>query len=239
MNLGRFFNQAVDSVENLLEGGYENHRPSLPAWIAGCQEESPKAKLVRRASLVLSGLLVTMALCSSAPGYYSSVGTKGLRTKPYASIGFAGVTNGIQSDCVSLPQQPILTANMGANASAITNANGFIADPLSANTAAAENSMVPSSISDESETPVSLTIFQQLQNTMPFKNHLAYLLRTIGRGCQFAGTIALIVGLVTWVKARFERRLGLKALAIAALAYGLPELIKVLSLFSLGVNPFV
>lgn len=236
MDVGRFFTQAVDSVENLLEGGYEKYRLSLPAWVAGCQEESPKAKLVRRTTLLLSGLIVTMAMCSSAPGYYSSVGTKGLRTKPYASIGFAGVANGIQSHSFSqsLPAVPTTTVANAARATTVP------ADPLSANTAAAENSTVPSNnvSGNEFETPASLTIFQQLQNTMPFKNHLAFLLRTIGRGCQFAGTIALLVGIVAWVKARFDRRLGLSVLATAALAYGLPEVIRVLSLFSLGVNPF-
>lgn len=230
----RCFNQAIEYVESLFNGSLDQLK--LPQWL-GCQaDESPKAKMTRRAAWFASGLVLTMLLCSAAPGYYSSVGTKGLRTKPYASIGFAGVANGIQSRHLRSVEQPAAVVA----AQALNATNGFVADPMSA--IGASLSTVPAHLlsdSTDSEIRPSLTIFQQLQNTMPFKNHLAFLLRTIGRGCQFAGTIAFITGFVAWVRGRFERRLGLIAFATAALAYGLPEVIRVLSLFSLGVNPFI
>lgn len=256
-NLVHYLNQAIENVESLLDGGLERYRPKLPAWL-GCQAaRSPQKKLAQRATWFLSGLAVTILLCSNAPGYYSSVGTRGLRTKPYASVGFAGVANGVQSRnlrgeehsaVATAPHasQTDLAPFGAANAGSPSKENGFVADPMSA--IGASLASVPSASSQSfnfvcdasgSEIRRSLTIFEQLQNTVPFKNHLAFLLRTIGRGCQFAGTIAFITGLVTWVRSRFDRRLGLSALATATLAYGVPEAIRVLSLFSLGVNPFI
>lgn len=198
----RLLNQALDTVESVLDGGFEKWIPKR----AGYQEEPLKTKFVRRSVLVVSALSVTMLLCASAPGYYSSVGTKGLRTKPYASLGFAGVENGVQS--------------------------------IAAAAAVARVPPASEPITDMSAPP-SETIFEQLQKSMPFKKNLLFLLRTIGRGCQFAGTIAFLAGLVAWVRNGFNRKQGFLAISTVVLAFGIPEVIKVLALFSLGVNPFL